>query len=68
MAAVYKIKNVSDTAYRFTPVLKFIPGETTVVSDADMKSKPVIELLMKSGQLKMVGGQGKKDKEVIEEV
>ena len=68
MAAVYKIKNVSDTAYRFTSVLKFIPGETTVLSDADMKSKPVIELLIKSGHLKMVGGQGKKEKEVIEEV
>lgn len=68
MAAVYRIKNVSDTAYRFTPVLKFIPGETTVVSDSDIKSKPVIELLIKSGHLKMVGGQGKQDKEVIEEV
>ena len=68
MSAVYKIKNVSDTAYRFTPVLKFIPGETTVVTDKDLKSKPVIELLIKSGHFKMVGGQGKKEKEVIEEV
>ena len=66
MSAVYKIKNISETAYRFTPVLKFIPGETTVVTDSDLKSKPVIELLIKSGHLKMVGGQGKKE-EVIEE-
>ena len=68
MSAVYKIKNVSDTAYRFTPVLKFIPGETTVVTESDLKSKPVIELLIKIGKLKKVGGQNKKDQETIEEV
>lgn len=68
MAAIYKIKNVSDTAYRFSTVLKFLPGETVVVTEQDMKSKPVIETLIKSGHLKLVSGKGKAVKEeVVEE-
>lgn len=63
---LYKIKNVSETAYRFSSVLKFIPGETVVVSSDDLKAKPVIQLLIDNGKLKIVGGKNKPTEDIEE--
>lgn len=63
---VMKIKNVSETAYRFSTVLKFLPGETVMVSKKDVESKPVIKALIAGGHLKVVGAQN--EPEVVEEV
>lgn len=62
------IENTSDTAYRFTPVLKFIPGEITRISKKDLESKPMIKNLIQSGKLKIVGAQNEPEQEVVEEV
>lgn len=69
MAELKQIENVSETAYRFSAVLKFIPGAITTVSEADIKNHPVIDLLIKNGKLRVVGAKGVKNKkeEVIEE-
>lgn len=63
MAELKQIENVSETAYRFSSVLKFIPGAITTVSEADIKNHPVIDLLIKNGKLRVVGAQGVKNKE-----
>lgn len=65
-----EIKNVSETAYRFSSVLKFLPGETVTVTKEDVESKPTIKALIKGGHLKVVGAKNepKTKKEVIEEV
>ena len=69
MAEIKKIENVSDTAFRFSTVLKFIPGTVTAVSEADIKAHPVINSLIKNGKLKVVGAKNSKSKkeEIIEE-
>lgn len=61
-----QIKNVSETAYRFSPILKFLPGETVTVSKKEVDAKPVINLLIKAGRLQVVGAQN--EPEVVEEV
>ena len=70
-----KIKNVSETAYRFSPILKFLPGESVIVSKKEVDAKPVLGMLIKSGRLQVLGAQGEpdpsveaKEPEVIEEV
>lgn len=68
-----QIKNVSETAYRFSPILKFLPGETVTVSKKEVDAKPVINLLIKAGRLQIVGAQASTkevagDTEVVEEV
>lgn len=63
---LYKIKNISETAYRFSSVLKFIPGETAVVSSDDLKAKPVIQLLIDNGKLKIVGGKNEPTEDIEE--
>ena len=55
---VMKIKNVSETAYRFSTVLKFLPGETVTVSKKDIEAKPVINALIKTGHLQVISVQG----------
>ena len=65
------IKNKTEQAFRFNTVIKFIPGETTVISEEDYKAFPVIELLIKRGDLEIVGEAGKpsrKKKEAEDEV
>ena len=66
MAEIKRIKNVSETAYRFSTVLKFIPGEVTLVSEDDIKSHPVINLLINNGKLKVVGAKNKAKEEIEE--
>lgn len=66
MAEIKRLKNVSETAYRFSTILKFIPGSVTSVSEEDIKAHPVIDLLIKNGKLEVVGAKNKKE-EVIEE-
>lgn len=66
MSKVIKIENVSETAYRFSTVLKFIPGQVTVVTEEEMKSKPVIQLLIDRGILKIVGAKNKPTEEIEE--
>ena len=69
MAVIKQIENVSETAYRFSAILKFIPGAVTAVSEEDIKSHPVINTLIKNGKLKVVGAKNKakKQEDVIEE-
>lgn len=62
------IKNVSETAYRFSTVLKFLPGETITISKADLDSKPTIKALIKGGHLEIVGAKNKPEPEEVEEV
>lgn len=63
-----KIKNVSETAYRFSTVLKFLPGETVTITQKDLDSKPTIKALIAGGHLKIVDTKSKKEPEVVEEV
>lgn len=63
---LYKIKNISETAYRFSSVLKFIPGETVVVSSDDLKAKPVIQLLIDDGKLKIVDDKNNSTEDIEE--
>lgn len=65
---LYHIKNNTERAFRFSATVKFMPGETTVVSKVDYDAYPSIALLVKRGDLSMVGGQGKKAKAVEEDV
>lgn len=69
MAVIKQIENVSETAYRFSTILKFIPGTITTVSEEDIKAHPVINTLIKNGKLKVVGAKNKakKQEDVIEE-
>lgn len=62
------IENTTDIAYRFTPVLKFIPGEITRITKKDLESKPMIKKLIEGGQLKIVGAQNEPEKDEVEEV
>lgn len=65
------IKNNTEQAFRFNALIKFMPGETTVISEEDYKALPSIELLIKRGDLELVGEAGKpgrKKKEVADEV
>lgn len=66
---LYHIKNNTDRAFRFSTTVKFMPGETTVVNKVDYDAYPSIALLIKRGDLSMVGGQGegKKKSKVVEE-
>lgn len=66
MAELKQIENISDTAFRFSTVLKFIPGTVTTVSEADIKAHPVINSLIKNGKLKVVGAQNEVPEEIEE--
>lgn len=65
------IKNNTERAYRFNALVKFMPGEVTVISEEDYKALPSIELLIKRGDLELVDEAGKtsrKKKEAEDEV
>ena len=62
------IENTTDTAYRFTPVLKFIPGQITKITEKEYNYKPMIKTLIEKGIFRVVGEEGAGNEEVVEEV
>ena len=56
------IKNKTEHAIRFNGLIKFMPGEVTVISEEDYKALPSIELLINRGDMELVGAQGERSK------
>lgn len=61
-----QIENVSETAYRFSSILKFLPGQITTIAADELKTKPAIQLLIDNGTFKVVGGKNEKADDIEE--
>ena len=62
------LENVTEHAFRFNAITVFNPGESVAVTEETIKAFPAIELLIKRGDLKVVGAQNEPKKEEADEI